>query len=246
MLARRAGTPLACRIVKAKLASIITGLLFVAGCATHPVPTLNVPPLSGELRLDGRLTKPCYLSAPLVGNFRVAGHPALPAQSTKAWLFWQPERFIFAFEVEDTAIVASPKSALKKDVDGQDRVELYLWSGRKNDTYYCLEIGARGAVHDYSARFYRQFDDSWSLKGLRYVVLPTARGYSVEGEISRAAMEKLGFMLHPGASWRAGLFRADFSPASPSLPTWLCWVDANGPQPDFHVPGSFGRVMLDK
>jgi hypothetical protein len=210
------------------------------------VPTLRVPPLSGELLVDGRLTESCYQAAPLVENFTVAGHPAMQPQSTKAWLFWQPERFVFAFDVEDSAIVASPPSANKRDVCGQDRVEVFLWSGRKRDTYYCLEIGARGAVYDYAARFYRQMDDSWSLAGWKYAVFVTERGYSVEGEISRAAMEKMGFALRPGARFRVGLFRADFTPGGPAEPTWICWVDAKGPQADFHVAGSFGKVILGK
>jgi hypothetical protein len=40
------------------------------------------------------------------------------------------------------------------------------------------------------------------------------------------------------------LFRADFRSGAPQDPTWICWVDANGPQPDFHVAASFGEAIL--
>jgi hypothetical protein len=208
------------------------------------MPSVTVPALSGDVLLDGRLTEPCYKSPPLVANFVVPGNPALRPQPTRAWLFWQPDRFIFAFDVEDAAIVSSPPSTNKHDLDTQDRVELYLWSGSPRDAYYCVEIAAGGALHDYKARFYRQFDDSWNLPGFKYAVAPTPRGYSVEAAIPRAAMEQMGFHLRAGETMRAGLFRADYSPAAPGQPTWICWVDGKTPQPDFHVAASFGKIIL--
>jgi len=206
---------------------------------------LTVPATSAEIRVDGKLDESCYQTPPLVDAFAVAGKPQAKPPKTKAWLFWQADRLIFAFDCEDADIVAAPPSADKHDVDKQDRVELYLWSGRAEDTYYCIEIAAGGALHDYSARFHRRFDDRWSMEGLEYAAAKTSKGYSVEGTISRAALAKLGFRLEPGASWRLGLFRADFPSRDASGdPTWITWVDAKGPQPDFHVPASFGTCTL--
>jgi hypothetical protein len=208
-------------------------------------PRLVVPFTSGHVLVDGKLNEPCYQAPPLVEAFVVAGQPAKQPPKTKAWLFWQRDKLIFAFECEATDLAAAPPSAKEHDVDGQDRVELFLWSGRRDDAYYCIEIGARGALHDYSARFYRHFDDRWSLKGLEYAVKSTPRGYSVEATISRTAMERMGFRLESGAQWRLGLFRADFaSGGAPGEPTWITWVDAKGPKPDFHVARSFGDCTL--
>ena len=150
---------------------------------------------------------------------------------------------MFGFDVIDADIVAAPESGRERDVDPQDRVELFLWSGRTNDNYFCIEIGASGAVHDYRARFYRRFDDAWSPAGWRYAVTQTSGGYQVEGELSHAAMERMGFRLAAGERLRAGLFRADFRAGTPE-PDWLCWVDARGPQPDFHVAESFGEIIF--
>ncbi|MHB8521399.1 MAG: carbohydrate-binding family 9-like protein [Limisphaerales bacterium] len=208
-------------------------------------PVLKVPEWPGRVTVDGKLNEACYRTPPSVARFVVAGNPAQQPQATKAWLFWQPERLIFAFECEDADIVAPPPSRKEHDVDLQDRVELFLWSGRKPDAYYCLEIGALGAVHDYRARFYRRFDDAWSPATGEYAVSRSAHGYRVEGALSRAAIEAMGFHLEAGARWRVGLFRADFSSRSErSQPTWITWVDAATPQPDFHVPESFGEIVL--
>jgi hypothetical protein len=55
----------------------------------------------------------------------------------------------------------------------------------------------------------------------------------------------MGLQLKPGARWRVGLFRADFSSRHfKEEPTWITWVDARGPKPDFHVVQSFGEMVL--
>jgi hypothetical protein len=56
-------------------------------------------------------------------------------------------------------------------------VELFLWSGRETDAYFCLEIAAAGAVHDDEAKFYRRFDDAWRAGGWGYAVKPRPGGY---------------------------------------------------------------------
>jgi CubicO group peptidase (beta-lactamase class C family) len=207
-------------------------------------PLHYAPFLQEEVRTDGRLEEPCYRSLLALTNFVVAGRPGTKCQSTKAWLFWRDDGLYFAFEAVDAQIVAARPSPREHDVDAQDRVEVFLWSGNTNDTYYCIEVGARGAVHDYSARFYRRFDDDWKPAGLQTAVRPTAAGYCVEGVPPRAALESAGFRLKADQRIRCGLFRADFAPGKPEDPTWLCWVDARGPQPDFHVAGSFGEILL--
>jgi len=224
----------------------LSGMLALTACgASFASPLLKIPEFRGDLKVDGRLDEVCYRTRPLVKGFVVAGAPNRKAPRTRAWLFWSPERLVFAFDCEDDDIVAAAESRNEMDVDNQDRVELFLWSGREADAYACIEIGARGAVHDYRARFYRQFDSAWSSAGWRYAVSTTAKGYRVEGEISREAMGKLGFHLSPGTRLRAGLFRADFASHKPGLePTWITWVDARGPKPDFHVAQSFGEVVL--
>lgn len=216
----------------------------VIGRAAEDAPALDVPPLPGAVQIDGKLDEPCYQTPPIVSEFVVAGSPETRPQPTAAWLFWHPERLVFAFAVQDAEIVAAPPSTQERDVDPQDRAEIFLWSGRPDDTYYCIEVGALGAVHDYSARFYREFDDSWTPAGMQVAVTRTGTGYCIEGELPRAALEAAGFALRAGVQFHCGLFRADFHPARPDDPTWICWVDARGREPDFHVAESFGVIRL--
>jgi hypothetical protein len=235
-------------VVLLALCSGVLGLL-LSGCATSPFvlktrAELQVPALDNPVTVDGELDEPCYRRAPLVTSFVIAGNPGRRPAATSAWMFWDRDRLIFAFDCEDPTLVASPPTANERDVDPQDRVELFLWSGRKADSYYCIEIAARGAVHDYTARFYRRFDDTWSPRGWQCAVKPRPGGYRVEAALSRAALEEMGLRLRAEARWRIGLFRADYTPDRPDAPDWITWVDARTLQPDFHVAGAFGDLVL--
>lgn len=213
------------------------------GCQTTPV--LDLPLCAGPFETDGRLDEPIYQTVAPLTDFTVAGQPDKSPASTQAWVFWNPDELVFAFRCEDATPVAKRSSVNENDVDPQDRVELFLWSGKPNDTYYCLEIAPLGAVHDYAARFYRQFDNTWSPAGWRFAAVPVANGYCVEAALSREALRQCGFELEPNACFRAGLFRADFASWDAACaPDWICWVDARTPQPDFHVAESFGVFRL--
>lgn len=221
----------------------------LSGCQPRPMDPAShiqtsVPFLTTSIIVDGELDEACYRQPALVSEFVIAGEPERKPARTQAWLFWDHEQFVFAFDCDEASLVASPASANEGDVDPQDRVELFLWSGHEADPYYCLEISAKNAVHDYSARFYRKFDDAWSPTRWQHAVKLRPGGYQVEAELSREALGKMGFSLRPGECWRAGLFRADFSPAHPDRPNWIAWIDPHTPQPDFHVAGAFGTLKL--
>ena len=227
-------------------------LLGLPACRPEPggsppdLPEVGIPRCDSRVAIDGKLDETCYHHEALVARFVVAGAPGEAAPATRAWLFWDEDRLLFAFDCEDAHIAARPPSGVEKDVDPQDRVEIFLWSGRPEDGYHCLELSPGGAAHDYTARFYRRFDDSWAPAGLRWSAALAARGYSVEGELPRAALEDMGFRLRAGERWRLGLFRADFEQAAPGAePRWITWVDHGGP-PDFHVAGSFGHSVLEE
>lgn len=231
--------------------SAALGLAFVwAGCAARhqsasATTILHVPKLAGPVVVDGQLDEPVYQHAACVANFVIAGEPSRSPPTTSAWLFWSADHLVFAFDCDDSTPAAGPATPDEHDVDSQDRVELFLWSGREEDEYYCLELAPAGAVHDYRARFYRRFDDAWQPAAWEHAVRARLGGYVVEAALSRQAIEAMGFELHAGGRWRAGLFRADFDPAKPGRPDWITWVDAQTPQPDFHVARAFGWLVLE-
>jgi hypothetical protein len=214
--------------------------------AAQDVPTLRVPRLEQAVRIDGRLEEPCYKDHAPLEAFRVAASPRQKAPRTRAWVFWSTEKVVFAFECEDPLIVAWPPSGNKQDVNPQDRGELFLWDGIREHPYLCLEMAARGAVNDYRARFYRKFDSTWNTPGLTSATTITKTGYTVEAEFAAEALTPYGIELKPGARFRGGLFRAEYTTAAKGAePWWITWVEAGVKSPDFHIERSFGRFVLE-
>jgi hypothetical protein len=233
-----------------RFAAAGAALAVMTACASterpHPPPRLTAARCTDPVTLDGRLDEPCWRTPPF-DHFVVASAPGRAVPRTKVWLAWNDDHFFFAFDCEDDDVVAAPIDKSEHEVDKQDRVELFVGSGRDQAAYDCLELSPAGALHDYRARFYRQFDDDWKAPGFAYFVAPNdrdGRGYVVEAAVSRAELEALGLELRTGATWRIGLFRADFTHARPGDPTWITWVDAGLKVADFHVADSFGEVVL--
>ncbi|MBI5384778.1 MAG: carbohydrate-binding family 9-like protein [Verrucomicrobia bacterium] len=205
---------------------------------------LGLVRLTEPLRVDGWLNEPIYERLPPVTDFKVASRPGATAPATKAWLQWDECGLWFAFAAHDTSLVTTPATSNEHEVDAQDRVELFLWpesSGR----YFCVEFAPSGAVHDYAARVYRQFDDSWRPAGATFAARRTAEGYAVEGFMPVAVLREMGVCSwQAGARFHLGLYRADFRPEAPDDPVWLTWIEPNLPQPDFHVRATFALVEL--
>ena len=102
-----------------------------------------------------------------------------------------------------------------------------------------------GAIHDYKAQFYRNFDDTWH-PGDGWAVKSrlTSQGYTVEMCLPKTVFEETGVKLQSGCHFRMGLFRADYDKLN-GEPTWIAWIDHGG-EPDFHLAESFGIGVLAK
>jgi hypothetical protein len=229
-----------------RCASVLV-MLLLTGCAHVPgdrATTLDITRLTGPLQVDGRLDEPCYRRVIPVTDFKIASQPGANASPTWAWLQWNEAGLWFAFAAQDTTLVAAPPTAEEHAVDAQDRAEIFLWP-QSSRRYFCLEIAPDGAVHDYAARIYRRFDDSWTPAGARLAARRTAEGYTMEGFIPAAALHALGVRSWKrGTRLHLGLYRADFRPEAPDNPIWLTWVEPNLPKPDFHVRATFAPVSL--
>jgi len=222
-------------------------VLLLTACAHVPrdqVMVLPIAHLNEPVQVDGRLDEPCYQRLTPVTDFKVASRPAAEATPTQAWLQWNEDGLWFAFAAQDTTVMAAPPTGDEHAADAQDRVEIFLWP-EDSRRYFCLEIAPDGAVHDYAARIYRQFDDSWTPPGARFAARRTADGYAVEGFIPAIALYAMGVRSwKPGTRFQLGLYRADFRPEAPDDPIWLTWVEPHLPKPDFHVRATFAPVEL--
>jgi hypothetical protein len=233
-------------IVALRCSPVLVALLLTA-CAhvpRDPVTAFGIARLTEPLQVDGRLDELCYQRVIPVTDFKVASQPDAEARPTQAWLQWNEAGLWFAFAAHDTTVMAAPPAGDEHAVDAQDRVEIFLWPPTSR-RYFCLEIAPDGAVHDYAARIYRRFDDSWTPAGAKSAARRTADGYAVEGFIPSIALYAMGVRSwKPGTRLQLGLYRADFRPEAPDDPIWLTWVEPNLPKPDFHVRATFAPVGL--
>jgi hypothetical protein len=222
-------------------------MLLLTACAHGPRESgiaLRITRLTEPLQVDGRLDEPCYQRVIPVTDFKVASQPSAEASPTQAWLQWSKAGLWFAFAAQDATITASAPTTDEHAVDVQDRVEIFLWP-ENSWSYFCLEIAPDGAVHDYAARIYRRFDDSWTPVGAKTATRRTPEGYTVEGFIPVVALHAMGLSFWQlDTRLHAGLYRADFRSEAPEDPIWLTWVEPNLPKPDFHVRATFAPVVL--
>lgn len=171
---------------------------------------------------------------------------AEPAPATEFIVRADGAALYFAFRVadEDVVIVDGPPDDESLVARG-DRVELFVARDAELNEYYSIEIDPRGRVLDYSARFYRRFDDAWDCPGLTVAARQRAGGYDVEGRLPFRALDEMGISVGSAPRLLAGVFRGEFSHRGQDIAeSWISWVRPQVPEPDFHVPSAFGCFRL--
>lgn len=215
------------------------------GASTYEV--RKIP--ANSLTVDGLIVETQWQAADVAcPDFHWNGGQ-LPKTEFRA--LWDDEFFFFAFDVEDSEIVTADSIGGEPDIGDEDRVELFLATGRIDavgdaqevagtPVYYGLEIDSKGRTMDFLGRYYRRLDLDWTLPELRVGAHATDHGYGVEGRIPIIALTRLG-LLKPGRTMLAGVFRAEFrKPPADIAAKWLSWQDPETAEPDFHVPSAFG------
>ena len=145
------------------------------------------------------------------------------------------DRFFFRFEVTDSTLTLTEPFTTERDVDPEDRVEIFFASDKDlAQPYYCAEMDAKGRVMDYKAQYYRQFDFDWDFQTLEIRGEITPWGYRVGGSVSRAELASLGMDLE-GGFWM-GVFQGE---ASEGGTLWYSLVPTDDAKPDFHQPKVF-------
>jgi hypothetical protein len=168
-----------------------------------------------------------------------------PATAFRAALY--DDTFHFRFEILDQDIVLGDAPTTREKVLASDRAEIFFAADPNLASYYCLEIDPRGLVFDYHMRFYRQMDDAWSCLGLQITANILPHGYEITGHLPLQTLRDIGVLKPASNRIIAGLYRAEFShaPDNSTIQDWISWIDPQTDHPDFHVPTSFGTLLLE-
>ena len=152
-------------------------------------------------------------------------------------------------------IVRDPKKILlytdkntKHDVLRSDRVEIFMRQNEKMDPYYGMEMDPLGRNYDYVARHYRNSDNTWSWPAgeIQLKTNITSDGYTLEFALSKKSLKKFGLLKRNKI--QAGLYRGECIELKDGKAEfkWISWVKPDSKTPDFHIPSSFGLLVLGK
>ncbi len=226
-------------------------ILFMAALAVfpnqgEPTKTYPVKKISGAIALTGKGDDPRWKQASELTDFSYPWEKEKPP-TTKFKALHNDSWLYCLFDVTDDHIILATDPNDKSAVASSTRSEIFFRIDDRLAPYYCLELDPRGRVLDYQANYYRKFNSNWSWpKG--HLIIKTAKGkhgYTIEFAISKESLRNLGLLKNK--TLQAGLFRADCMEAGSSDANfkWASWVKPDSKTPDFHIPSSFGVLLLE-
>jgi hypothetical protein len=219
---------------------VLAATLLLFSCGNSTQPKLSLPLLEKEIKVDGVIDKEEWEQAFLFENL-VAPWEKESWDKTTFRAFVSSNTFNFAFHVLDNTLTTVPFEN-ELSVESEDRVELFFASDTTLTKYYCIEIDPKGNVLDYSARYYRDFNQGWNFNSKALASKITNNGYIVEGKISLNELNELGI----SNTFYLGIFRADFKSNMADDVTWFSWIKPKSPAPDFHIPSAFGETVVQE
>jgi hypothetical protein len=210
------------------------------------VKTYSVNKINGSVSLTGYGDDPQWKNALELTDFSYPWENIKP-QATTFKALHNDEWVYFLFEVTDNHIVLADNDDDKAAVASSSRAEIFLRIDERLAPYYCLELDPRGRVLDYQATYHRKFNAAWSWPkaDLQLKTSATKTGYFVEFALSKASLRTLGLLKDE--KLQAGLFRADCLREGQNIDNfkWVSWVKPDSKTPDFHIPSSFGVLLLE-
>jgi hypothetical protein len=137
------------------------------------------------------------------------------------------------------------KTNHKLEVIHSERVEIFFRKNANLNPYYVFEIDPHGRVLDYKASHYRNFDRSWSWPtDLQIKTEIHEYHYTVQGQFKKTDLRSLGLLQND--ELQVGLYRGHCTALKKDQANinWISWIDSGTAEPDFHVPSSFGKFIL--
>lgn len=214
-------------------------------CPQIAVPEYKVKRVKEDFEITGNGLHEAWEHATLLTDFRLPWQEAL-AQPTTFRALWSDSSIYILFEALDADLVNLGSQDDVNGVKTSDRVELFFNVASQMNPYYCIEVDGRARIYDYRAQYHRKMFPDWEWpQGHLEVKASTNRlGYMVELKISIQSLKDLR-ILNDDNSMDVGLFRGDFYYAGTRRRVrWSSWVPPNATRPDFHIPSSFGRLLL--
>lgn len=230
------------------IAHILVSLLIlsIAACQSDNMKRYEVRKADRPVQLSGMGTDQIWESAVALSDFTFPWRSeTAPATTFRA--LWDDTHFYFLYRALDPEIISKQEGLGERDVVDSDRVEIFFKADDRMDPYHALEMDALGRVLDTKGIYYRNVDYDWNWPDghLQLKASTDADGYWVEGSISLESLRQLG-LYQDDHLLKAGLFRGDYRRVDKNETEvrWISWVMPDSEKPDFHIPSSFGELLL--
>jgi hypothetical protein len=225
-------------------------LLSLSCMQISPLKVYEVKRLNASvLTIDGQGSDPAWQEANLLTDFSYPWRED-EAPATHFRALWDEAYLYFLYRANDPQIITKMDTALSLELQAvnSDRVEIFFKADDEMNPYYSLEMDALGRVLDTEGRFYREIDMDWNWPEGELTVMASRdeEGYWLEGKVSFASLQQLGMMKPGGREIQAGLYRGEYlqDAAGNREVRWISWVQPDAEKPDFHIPSSFGLLVL--
>ncbi len=199
-------------------------------------------PKGVKITIDGKLNEPIWKELRSVGPFEFPWAKKEDLrQSTVAKLCWDNDYLYLGYHANDISINAKNRG-YKGSVWLDDVVEIFIDPTPKDNKYFGFELNAKGNLLDYSAEYYRKFDNKWSSPNTKTAVnITKGKYFQAEFKIS---FKDLGVYPKNGSKWRMCLCRCDYNKGRRG--EFTLWTPNGKEKPDFHILPAFGWLVFKK
>jgi len=219
---------------------------FILQCVEPDKESYPVKPVAETISITGKGDDPLWKNAVELSDFIYPWEDADPSfTSFKAlhnneWLYC-------LFNIEDDEVLIYTDRNEETDALNSDRAEIFFKTRATTLPYYCLEIDPVPRVFDSKGQFQKQIDREWDWPKDQLIVRSarSENGYSIEIAISKQSLATLDLIR--GNRIEAGLYRAECVHLDGRKATfrWVSWIKPDSETPDFHIPSSFGTLILE-
>lgn len=211
-----------------------------SGCSSTKEKSYRVKFVNKVITIDGVLERKEWVFVNSINGLS-APWDKVGYDKTLFKSFCSRKFFYFCFDVHDPIIITHNFDN-ELTVAREDRVELFFSATSDMSQYYCIEMDPLGRILDYSAQYYRKFDENWNFDNVIIATNFTGQGYVLEGCIPLEEFEKLKIK----DSFLMGVFRADFISDKADDVIWYTWIEPDSKIADFHIPSSLGKCIFEK
>jgi hypothetical protein len=219
-----------------------------------PLPRYKVKSISETMTVDGKLSEQAWSQAPSITLMFPWDFQTGKKQKTVAKVLRDKDTLYVGYEVEDSDITATHRNR-DDPTYKDDCVEIFIKPGQDTDSYFGMEMNARGVLYDYFFPFPKDLDKNLNFDGVRLKTFMRGtlnkrddqdQGWTLEVSIPFKNFAKLARQLPPrsGDQWRVQINRWDGTEDSGGRRLSM-WCHSGMKKADPHNPDRFGILEFE-